>query len=76
MKLKAQSLIEFAIILMVVTAIAIISLQIISNKINSSSYKDETFLEENIPDSVSTEEANCTKMGLSWDKQNGVCEAK
>ena len=75
MKIKAQSLIEFAVILLSVTAIAIISLQIISNKINSTAYKDEASIEEDLP-GVSQEESNCTKMGLSWDKQNGICEAK
>ena len=76
MKFKAQSLMEFAIILMVVTLIAIISLHIISNKINSNVYKDEATLEQESQNAQSTEEANCTKMGLTWDKQNGICEAK
>jgi len=75
MKLKGQSLIEFAIILLSVTLIAIISLQIIGNKINSSVYKDENTIEEEVQDSQSIEEANCKKMGLKWDSQNGLCEA-
>lgn len=75
MKFKAQSLIEFAVILMSVTIIAIISLQIISNKINSNVYKEEASIEEDLP-GVSLEESNCTKMGLFWDRQNGICEAR
>ena len=76
MKINAQSLIEFAVILMVVTAIAIFSLQIISNRINSSSERKADIEEVIQATTSSIEEANCTKMGLSWDKQNGVCEAK
>ena len=75
MKLRAQSLIEFAIILLSVTFIAIISLQIIGNKINSSYYKDENTIEEEVQNSQSAEEANCKRMGLKWDNQNGLCEA-
>ncbi|MCR4881165.1 MAG: hypothetical protein K6A44_04345 [bacterium] len=76
MKRKAQSLVEFAIILMAVTAIAMISLQIISNKINSSVYNNYEESQTTIEDAISAEEQNCTKMGLHWDKQNGICEAK
>ena len=76
MRIKAQSLIEFAVILMVVTAIAIFSLQIISNKINSSTTRNADIEEAIHSTTNAIEEANCTKMGLSWDKQNGVCEAK
>lgn len=77
MKFKAQSLMEFAVILMAVTIVAIISLQIISNNINTSSQEEITIEEEEEPPAeVSAEESNCTRMGLSWDKKNGVCEAK
>ena len=74
MNKKGQSLIEFAVILISVTFVAFIALQIISNKINSAPtvYSDEIESEENI----SNEEADCKKMGLHWDKQNGLCEAK
>ena len=74
MKLKGQSLIEFAVILMSVTIVAMIALQVISNKINSNTnvYSEEEFIDENI----SSEESDCKKMGLHWDKQNGLCEAK
>ena len=75
MKIKAQSLIEFAVILMSVTVVAILSLQIVSNKINSTDYKEEAVFQEKVQD-TSLEETNCTKMGLFWDKQNGVCEAR
>jgi len=75
MRFRAQSLIEFAVILLAVTAVAIISLQIVSNKINASYQDEKMSIEEDIP-GVSLEESNCTKMGLSWDRQNGVCEAK
>ncbi|MCQ2958028.1 MAG: hypothetical protein MJ180_03890 [Candidatus Gastranaerophilales bacterium] len=76
MKSKAQSLIEFAIILLFVTLTAVISLQIIGTKINSSVYRDENMIEEEVQQAQSAEEANCTKMGLKWDKQNGLCEAQ
>ena len=76
MKLKAQSLIEFAVILMCVTAVAIISLQIISNKINTDALSEEVNIETTAPESISSEETNCTNMGLYWDRQNGICEAK
>ena len=76
MKIKAQSLIEFAVILMVVTAIAIFSLQIINNKINSSTSYQADIDEVIQTTTTSIEESNCTKMGLYWDKQNGICEAK
>ena len=76
MKARAQSLIEFAVILMVVTAIAIISLQIINKKINNPNTSYTADEEEVTQKTDSIEESNCTKMGLSWDKQNGVCEAK
>lgn len=73
---KAQSLVEFAVILLAVTAIAIISLQIISNRINSNVYSNYEESQSTPEDTVSTEEDNCVKMGLVWDKDNGVCEAK
>ena len=76
MKFKAQSLIEFAVILMCVTAVAIISLQIISNNINTDAINDEVQIDNTVPEAISTEETNCTNMGLHWDKQNGICEAK
>ena len=76
MKQRAQSLVEFAVILMAVTAVAMVSLQIISNNINSSVYNNYEETQYDTENSISTEEQNCTKMGLSWDKQNGVCEAK
>lgn len=75
MKIKGQSLIEFAVILMSVTVVAFVALQIISAKINSHSndiFAEEEYLDE----SISTEESDCRKMGLHWDKQNGLCEAK
>ncbi len=75
MKFKAQSLIEFAIILMSVTAIAIIALQMINARINPS-ISTEQQLEEGIETTTSTEADNCTKMGLYWDEANGVCEAR
>jgi len=76
MKLKAQSLMEFAIILLFVTVISFVSLKIISNRINANPYKDSLNTVEEQDSSLSQEEINCTKMGLSWDKQNGICEAK
>jgi len=76
MKIKAQSLIEFAVILMSVTVVAIVSLQIVSNKINSTDYKEEEAVFQEKVQDTSLEESNCTKMGLFWDKQNGVCEAR
>lgn len=76
MKKSAQSLMEFAIILMVVTVIAIVSLRIIGDKINSSTNSYDVDENINMDANISQEEANCTKMGLSWDKNNGICEAK
>jgi len=76
MKYKAQSLMEFAVILLSVTIVAVISLQIISNKINSAEYHEKNDYKQIEQQSTSAEEANCTKMGLYWDKQNGVCEAR
>lgn len=73
---KAQSLVEFAVILLAVTAIAMVSLQIISNKINSNVYSNYEESQDTPEDRVNTEEDNCVKMGLYWDKDNGVCEAK
>ena len=73
---KAQSLVEFAVILLVVTAVAMISLQIISNKINSNVYSNYEGSQSTPEDTVVSEEDNCTKMGLVWDKVNGVCEVK
>ena len=73
---KAQSLVEFAVILLAVTAIAMASLQIISNKINSNVYSNYEESQSTPEDTVTSEEQNCVKMGLSWDKDNGVCEAK
>lgn len=73
---KAQSLVEFAVILLAVTAIAMASLQIISNKINSNEYSNYEESQSTPEDTVTSEEQNCVKMGLSWDKNNGVCEAK
>jgi len=74
MKKNGQSLIEFAVILMSVTIVAMIALQIISNKINSNS--NNIYTEEYLEENISTEESDCRKMGLHWDKQNGLCEAK
>ena len=76
MKKYAQSLVEFVVILLSVTVIAMISLHIISNRINSTVYKNYEESEDTPEDTVKTEEDNCTKMGLVWDKENGVCEAK
>ena len=76
MKRFAQSLIEFAVILLSVTAIAMISLHIIGSRINSTVYKNYEESQDTPEDTVRTEEENCTKMGLVWDKQNGVCEVK
>ena len=77
MKKSAQSMIEFAVILLFVTGIAMVSLQIISNRINSNVYNNIENSQTSENESVQENEAlNCTKMGLSWDKQNGVCEAK
>ena len=73
---KAQSLVEFAVILIAVTAVAMASLQIISNKINSTVYSNYEESQSTPEDTVSSEEENCVKMGLVWDKTNGVCEAK
>ena len=73
---KAQSLVEFAVILLAVTAIAMVSLQIISNKINSNVYSNYEESNASPEDTIYTEEDNCTKMGLVWDKKNGVCEAR
>ena len=75
MKYKAQSLIEFAIILMSVTVVAVISLHIVDKKINSQAQLNDTFQVQEIQN-ISQEETNCTKMGLHWDKSNGICEAK
>ena len=72
---KAQSLIEFAIILIAVTIVAVISLQLISNKINSSSSNDDNMSKQETNIQTSEEEY-CKKLGLSWDKENGICEAK
>ena len=70
-------MIEFAVILLFVTGIAMVSLQIISNRINSNVYNNIENSQTSENESVQENEAlNCTKMGLSWDKQNGVCEAK
>ena len=76
MKYRAQSLVEFAVILLAVTAIAMLSLQIISNKINSTAYNNYEESQDSPIDTVLTEEQNCIKMGLSWDTKNGICEAK
>ena len=76
MKLKGQSLIEFAVILLVVTVIAMISLHIISSKINSTAYGNYEESQATLEDVQASEEENCTKMGLHWDKKNSVCEAK
>lgn len=77
MRYKAQSLFEFAVILISVTAVAIVTLQLISNKINSSVYTEEPQEEQvQAENNSNIEEDNCTKLGLSWDKKNGVCEAK
>ena len=73
MKKNAQSLIEFAVILIVVTIIAVVSLQVISNKINSSAPVSKETENSNI---TTNEEKDCKEMGLFWDKQNGVCEAR
>ena len=72
MRIKAQSLIEFAVILMIVTAIAIVSLQIISNKINSSTHIDPDD-EDTVEDVTDPAGRNCMQNGLTWDKKNGVC---
>ena len=72
MKKTAQSLTEFAIILLIVTTIAIGSLQLIENRINSSTNQYDIESEIIPNEGISQEETNCTKMGLHWDKQNGL----
>ena len=70
MKFKAQSLIEFAAILLIVTLIAVVSLQIISNKINAS---NDATNEDTIEDKMDPAGRNCEKNGFTWDNQNKVC---
>lgn len=76
MKFKAQSLVEFAVILLCVTAVAWFSLQVISNKINSNVYTNYEESDDLESENKISEETNCTKMGLHWDAKNGICEAK
>jgi hypothetical protein len=81
MRRKAQSLLEFSIILIVATLIAVVLVQFINKKINDTEEaqieieqvsEDSSLKNENI----SIDEKNCTQMGLSWDAQNNVCEPK
>ena len=38
--------------------------------------KVRQMIKEYLEENISTEESDCRKMGLHWDKQNGLCEAK
>ena len=76
MKVKAQSILEFVVILFFATLVAVVSLQFISNRINANSDDIDVITSEEKNKSISPDEANCIENGLVWDKQNGVCEAK
>lgn len=83
MKRKAQSLLEFSIILIVATLIAVVSVQFINKKINDNEEEIQAEIEQikensssKPEDNISIDEKNCTQMGLSWDAQNNVCEPK
>ena len=83
MKRKAQSLLEFSIILIVATLIAVVVIQFINKKINDVEEETQVEIEQVSKDSssqnennISIDEKNCTQMGLSWDAQNNVCEPK
>ncbi len=83
MRRKAQSLLEFSIILIVATLIAVVSVQFINKKINDSEEEIQTEVEQvseeassQKENNVSIDEKNCTQLGLNWDAQNNVCEPK
>ena len=83
MRRKAQSLLEFSIILIVATLIAVVLVQFINKKINDSEEEIQTEIEQvseetssQKENNVSIDEKNCIQLGFNWDAQNNVCEPK